>query len=191
MARERGGSSRSGGSTPAALTAAQAGERARFAKLLNHTLSALKVRNTWVAQRMDWHVTTVSRYRHGKQGPPSEGEVRYLESELGLPAGYFSGRVEADLVALRKRLHAPRKPGSGARPEIAAHSAPSLPAGNEATILSVLEGLKQHVAALEVLLVGGAASRFVGEPLPEATALAGDRALRTTPPPPSSHRRHG
>jgi hypothetical protein len=96
------------GSPPANLEA-----RKRFSARLRQAMDALDIGPSELAKRVGKHKTTLVRLRTGELGPPSLGDTRFFEMELGLPPGYLTGEAEADLYAIRRarrdqqELHGP------------------------------------------------------------------------------------
>lgn len=76
-----------------------------FAQRLSDAMDALEVSGVWLGQQLGRDAATISRYRNPgyKSGPPQAMTRRILEQEIGLPAGYLDGTVEADLMLLRKQ----------------------------------------------------------------------------------------
>jgi transcriptional regulator with XRE-family HTH domain len=84
-----------------------------FATRLREAMGAMHFSGAELSRQTGFHTTTISRYQDPTYsvGPPRQARQHILERTLGIPEGYLSGEVDADLDA----LYLERKRG-GAKP---------------------------------------------------------------------------
>jgi hypothetical protein len=138
----------------------------QFAQLFAEAMDLLEIPGVRLAKAIRKHATTISRYRSERyaSGPPEAAVRRLLEEEMGLPPGYLSGTVRADLMAIRRQRQTERS----------TNGTQGGPAALRAALRSIrgqVEGLLRQLERAELLAGGVHAS----DPAAEAALVEPER----------------